>query len=683
MTEISTSFQQLNIKGNPSELRIKIERDTLCPKLKSGIGGLLPLRNSTTSIACHDKNSLKEWENDPQSEFERILKFITIGYFGMKFYIDKSRRAFISEFSYLARTLDFGRLSGNGSCRLVVGPKGTGKSTLLQALVIAVQMLATSTIAIYVDASKVAEFKSPLQVISDGIKGLLPKETNLPDFDAAVEAGDVGEALDIINAMGLRILLVIDEYHTVYSLSRELGGIWTLQIYKLGLRDVHGHLVILSGSAPYMRSLCFGHSPPNNPMFPSYMGKYQNLNSGRFQVRAIHPISDENDLKEYLATLKLEPPIKKLLNRKEVLNWIYVTSGGIYRLIDPAIQQLLATRQVISVSASYEQGHLYKVNGNIDNYEGLYAAMIAAMTSEGQTTDDPWLFTQWTNWPVQIIMEKKDRYNAVDAGAILLEETSVSDRVRFAIPLQALLTIERGLCKSECPVWFDAYARLCLRYPYGTLGIDAEAVLRKSIMSTSWDIDLSEVGVYDKSHSVVDYTLHVDSTGSQHVTYDDQRGNEQTVQVDNSKILNTPMREVPDRRGADIVILKRDSDGNQIMYRIQVKLGTGTFGSSAAKEAVTKLIRGKGNLVQKCRLFIVTTRRCTAGAKNACLTHDITLIEPAQLATAWAPCVRAWAQSERLTQYLIVDRDHVGEDFDDDDDDDDEDDDEEDDDHDR
>ena len=74
-SELSTAFQPLNIKGDTTELNIKIDKIMICPKLKSGRDGFLPVLKSdkTTNIACHNKKSLNEWKKYPQDALKRVL----------------------------------------------------------------------------------------------------------------------------------------------------------------------------------------------------------------------------------------------------------------------------------------------------------------------------------------------------------------------------------------------------------------------------------------------------------------------------------------------------------------------------------------------------------------------------------------------------------------------------------
>merc|ERR1711879_56836 len=58
---------------------------------------------------------------------------------------------------------------------------------------------------------------------------------------------------------------------------------------------------ILSGSAPYMRDLCFGKlSDPMDKRFPSYTGIARNLNSQRFKVIPHNNLQDKRELTKFL-----------------------------------------------------------------------------------------------------------------------------------------------------------------------------------------------------------------------------------------------------------------------------------------------------------------------------------------------------------------------------------------------
>ena len=75
-------------------------------------------------------------------------------------------------------------------------------------------------------------------------------------------------------------------------------------------------------------------------------------------------------------------------------------------------------------------------------------------------------------------------HEATDKGALVFSETPRGYMLRFASPLLCALVQQRAYSTARNPPWFSAYARLCLLYPYGTLGIDAAEYVRRSWHAT-------------------------------------------------------------------------------------------------------------------------------------------------------------------------------------------------------
>ena len=481
---------------------VRIDVPFVCPRRKGGEGGRLPQPEPSTFYKHVDISGVagtaSTWDTIPLEALLSELRQITIQ--GSAVHVDADRAAFAADFASIVSDLDRGILLGNCHGRLVVGPKGTGKSSFLQALVLAVQKLAEHTIAIWVDAAT-ADVGSPALAIMRGVAELLPVGLPIPhELVTAAENDDLPGVLDVVFVMGLRVLLVVDEYPTVYSRPACVGDKWTRQVYAMGQRATspQSHVVVLSGSAPYTRSMCFGKLPLDLAKYPSYLGRARNLNSERFQVRTLGPIITAEGLRQFIQSWQppddmiAESDPRKLLRQQSALDGFFVTSGGNHRRMDDVLDALARGK---APSESW-----YKVADHATKYEPLRKAMVDHIVSSreaegkrGILAEDPWSLLRWIPWtsltvPGVADMALSERFAAADDGAIVFEQSMSSDSVRFVAPIQPLLLQERCVAFPHWPGWFDPYMRTCLRFPSGVLGIDAGTVFLHSISESGWDI---------------------------------------------------------------------------------------------------------------------------------------------------------------------------------------------------
>ena len=286
-----------SLDGPPqAKMKVDLKTPVLCPLLKSGPGGQLPAPEQGRFYKNVDLRSSAhahpDWDERAQCGvlLESALQLVDAGDGGC--FLDTDRRTVVTELSFLLWDLDHDALEGNCHGRIILGQKGTGKSTFMQALAISAQSLCAHTVAIYADVGTIAAKMDPCGLILEAFSKLLPGGRLPPAMVQAGAEHNIGNMLELVKRLGLCVLLLLDEYPLVYSLPKELGRPWVEQIYCLGNDGGSNlnHMIVLSGSAPYMRSMCFGKLDLDLQRYPSYFGRSCNLNSERFGVLSLGPM---------------------------------------------------------------------------------------------------------------------------------------------------------------------------------------------------------------------------------------------------------------------------------------------------------------------------------------------------------------------------------------------------------
>lgn len=670
---------------------VAVEQLVVCPRLKGGKDGALPSPRivdgkpsySSVDLRGHWKTTgspsrkLRElWESCSSDALKEVLQStVLVKAGGGPCFLDGDRSALVEDIGSLVGGLDRGELEGNAFGRLVIGPKGTGKSSFLQALVLATQHLSRHILAVWCDVGSTHKSmlaRSPSRVIAHALQLAVPT-IKIP----AVCEDDVVLMLNFLAKLGLRLFLVLDEFPVVFSLPADEGAAWTTQVYQMGQRASKPatHLCVIGGSAPYARAMCFGHLPVDPHAFPSYNGKACNLNSERFSVRMLGPLLSREAFEAFLSH---SAPQKK--RSSEALVAAFVATGGVHRRL-AAMHALMRENKPIPTSDK-----LYKITAQISKFEPLLSAMLSALTDsheeaagEGTVLNNPWALVNWIKWDALSVllrdMPQPERYQAADDGAIIYEQSEAGDRVRFVSPLHAIILSERTRAAGGGPAWFDARARAALRFPYSVLGIEAEDILRRSMVEQQWDLTTQTVGSGGGDGTFCDLQQVVTWT---------KKTKTRLARINAIKcgdvLLTTAspddipwgvaLKETPDRAGADLIIFIRKPEptpepkSELIQARLQVKLGDSTLGLSETAVIIAKLTSGRKNVegflkrtkhlkLMKVQLYLLTTRRCTEGTVHACASAGVTLLQARDVAKCWAPCVREWAAASLLPQYLL------------------------------
>ena len=679
---------------------VDLTASMLCPLLMKGDGGLLPppVEGGYAEVVTggYDTDwSTNAWTNKPVRLLKAALRRVTTAERPM--FLGGDRRSMIEGLAVQLSRLDRGLMTGNANCRIVLGPKGSGKTTALQACVIAAQALCLGVVAVYVDVSTTV-LTSPMDAVVAAFRNLLPPGTphtaaTLQRLEAARDSTEpVAGVRAVLRDLKLRVFLVLDEFTAAYAFPKPVGfDRWIREVFMLGNCTAGIFLTYVSGSAACLRSLCFGKADAvTAAKFPSYQGILRNLNSSRFQEVTLGPLSTPKDFDEYLRAVGGEHSglVKAALESSEALNALFCWSGGVLRSVDNCVGRASADE----VPAPVEGGAMHKVTSLLGRFQPLWTWLFEKLEerhvlskAEALLVDDPWALVAEVPikgpecLPPEPFNTVPALYEATDAGAVVYKQRSGGDSIRFLTPLQPLLLRERKF--GECTEWFSEGLRFQLRYPFSAHGTAAEAALRWSMLLNGFEpfglegveggfleevvLELStakgdaapapkgkgkkkpSAPVSDAAPSPPVFTeLHI-KTGAKPAT---------PVRALADIPEGIPFRIVPDKLGADI--------GCRVGSRlglVQLKLGVSTFSTRDAENVVTRF-SGAGALAtflglvpSKLVRVIAITRPVGCPAKTVCEEAGIALLDRTELSKVWAPCIRAWAQELDVKAYLPFD----------------------------
>jgi hypothetical protein len=327
----------------------------VCPLLKRD--GRLPKHDDCifyegVEIGVTDKRLSRQWRTHPITTFKNVLARVRIETWPI--FMDADRSAVAEEFATLLWALDAGQLVGNCHSRLAIGPAGTGKSAFLQALVITAQHLCQHTIAVWADAAAVTAATSdarradPVSLIVDAVKLMWPTSSTPPaQLDEVAADGDVARLLLVLQCLGLRVVLVIDEYAAIFSRPAAVAERWRQQVYALGNATGNESLLILGGSMPCMRDMCLGAQPLCLANYPFSSSSFGKLHAQRFTTWQLGPICIE-DMPAFLDRWKCPAGdtgnqakhAKDLLNTRDDMLAFYAATGGIHRAVHHGLVSL-------------------------------------------------------------------------------------------------------------------------------------------------------------------------------------------------------------------------------------------------------------------------------------------------------------------------------------------------------
>ena len=177
--------------------------------------------------------------------------------------------------------LDRGKKKGNGGVgRIILGPKGTGKSTFLQAYAIAANLLCDNTIIIWIDYQRLKVARPDTLLPSQFLYYAyccFRDEFEYFEEDLTI----LDNVLPILKKSKKRFLIICDEFDKVFKFEDSIGPKIISQFQSLG-GDTEGiFFPLISGSSSALYNLCMAHRPGMVDLakYPSF--KNISLNSGR------------------------------------------------------------------------------------------------------------------------------------------------------------------------------------------------------------------------------------------------------------------------------------------------------------------------------------------------------------------------------------------------------------------
>ena len=236
---------------------------------------------------------------------------------------------------------------------------------------------------------------------------------------------------DALVAAKACVVLLVDEYHTVYTSTILAHQLWRTALYCIPNTRFEGDrnmrvFAVLTGSSAWTHSLAFGQARRDPDRFPLYEGAKQNLNTQRYISRDFAALSSVQDVAGFLKYKHGVEPDDETVDQS-----FFLTGGNIGRMAS---------------AREGTQGLPYATTGNfLDTHLDLLQLLRKASeqcqidTGDGPNKTFPWFL----DTPVRYLTEvnggeavpAQRLYEAADSGAIVFYDEQ--QRVRFATPALA------------------------------------------------------------------------------------------------------------------------------------------------------------------------------------------------------------------------------------------------------
>ena len=468
------------------------------------------------------------------------------------------------------RNMTLGKHAANAQCRLLLGAKGVGKSTLMLALEhVLARTLPRTVVTVFVDAHEAAKSRqqTPVDVACAAVLEKLGLSLDPPKDPVALQHQ--------LAANGLFAVLLVDDLHKLFKEATDINTQWMKELFAMGnlgpvtAPDTNAAarrlLVVATGSDAHLRALCFEKLPCSYPgikqQFPLYPTSFD-LNSTRYIVRTLQPVLQRDAFK---ALWRCACPKAKAGLGLSV-NDAFMATGGNMCAIGH-----LASRSWDKLTSHIPAGLGSSVHRNVLAAVARTLQVRLEARWDGRT---PWLLVEWLAL-TSIKQENSSAfqddtqlslalYAAADAGLLLFDDGEES-KVCFALPLIAQFLLHE-LAKTPLPLWFTPHLRLCLRFPFSHLGDHAEQILRRCLAERE-GLDPGPDGI-----------LKLGMPTQNRTTF---------TLPDGTDLLKGIFKESPDTFGNDVIWVKLN--GTELtVNRWQVKLGCGDM--SDWQQVVNELV---------------------------------------------------------------------------------------------
>lgn len=360
---------------------------------------------------------------------------------------------------------------------LLLGPRGCGKSNRLYALVQRRARAHRGSFNVYIDLLKVVPFLS----LSERLWRLFGAWRASQSLASGRRSNDTMSATvaAIRGATGYPPLVVLDEFHCAYGDDRGEDALLIRELVMAGDFNDGQAITVLCGRE-VAHALAFCHLPRELAAhYPAYRPN-KSLNETKYRVHALPPLSRRVVSRMVNAFTGAEVT-------DDVAERVFIAVGGNGALVDGAVR-LGREPSSWDRAAKFDERLHVALRRAIERREGLRPAEWDVYVELVVRDDTPaWVTTR----ELAAAYAPKDAFSSAqwlrrcfswaDESLLRVDWEHDELRVTFACAWQALR------CESTAAdgdvATLTTYDRLCLRYPYGVLGLHAEDVVARSLVA--------------------------------------------------------------------------------------------------------------------------------------------------------------------------------------------------------
>lgn len=202
--------------------------------------------------------------------------------------LDEVRQRFAEATCRTLADLEYGRITSNGRCRMLLGQRGAGKTHLLKALEEAARDHSANIMVVHIDC-EVGPTLTPVEHIAQSLH--MEKEWEAcQDEDHAHTQRDALKRFEkLLSARRSRVFLVCDEVQNYYKAACANGKYAVRQLAYIGDSWQGNIFCVLCGSVPHLRELLCGKLPAHlKDTYTHYQGV--DLNDTKFCPRLLPPL---------------------------------------------------------------------------------------------------------------------------------------------------------------------------------------------------------------------------------------------------------------------------------------------------------------------------------------------------------------------------------------------------------